>query len=361
MLAVQLIAWGESPQLRDISKPQPTGDELLLEVGAVGLCRSDLHVMDADAGRFDYPLPLTLGHEVAGTVVAVGDSADEAWVGESAVVHGIWSCRRCRNCLRGRENYCLRLAPHADGRLARIGNGLGHPGGLAEFMLVPSADVLVPIGSLSHAEAAPLADAGLTAYHAIRTNADLVDTRTVAVVIGIGGLGHLALQILRELGVTGIIAVDTRAESLDLALTLGALSSHPTLDDATSAIRALGGADLVFDFAGAPTTVEPAARLLAPGGRMVMVGSGGGRLTIGKDVGLVNGWQVNAPFWGTRADLEAVVDLAARGRLHAETATYPLSEAADVYRLLRTGSIAGRAVITPSTPHHQRIRKETAQ
>ena len=361
MLAVQLTRWGAPPQLRSIPEPQPTGTELLLEVGAVGLCRSDLHVMDAGEGRFDYPLPLTLGHEVAGTVVEAGPAADPAWIGKSVVVQGIWSCRSCRNCLRGRENYCLRLAPHANGRLAPIGNGLGRPGGLAELMLVPSADVLVPIGSLDHAEAAPLADAGLTAYHAIRTNADLIDENTVAVVIGIGGLGHLALQILREMGVSQIVAVDTRASSLALAQTLGALTAHLTVAGAADAVTGLGGADLIFDFAGAPTTVEPAARLLAPGGRVVMVGSGGGRLTVGKDVGLVNGWEARAPFWGTRTDLAAVVDLAARGRLHAETETYPLSEAPDVYRLLRAGSIAGRAVIIPSAPRHRSLEKETAQ
>jgi propanol-preferring alcohol dehydrogenase len=361
MLAVQLTAWGEYPQLADVPKPAPTGDQLLLEVGAVGLCRSDLHVMDAPADRFDYQLPLTLGHEVAGTVVSTGPAADASWVGRSVVVQGIWPCRRCRNCLRGRENYCLKLAPRADGKLAPIGNGLGHPGGLAEFMLVPSADVLVAIGSLGHADAAPLADAGLTAYHAIRTNADLVDERTVAVVVGIGGLGHLALQILRDMGVTQIVAVDTRFASLELARTLGALTAHPTLDDASAAITGLGGADIVFDFAGAPTTVEPATRLLAPGGRVVMVGSGGGRVTVGKDVGLVNGWQVRAPFWGTTTDLGAVVDLAARGRLHAETKTYPLHEAPDVYRLLRTGSIAGRAVIVPSAGPQGSLERETAQ
>ena len=361
MLAVQLMAWGQSPELREVPTPEPTGEELLLEVGAVGLCRSDLHVMDAPAGRFDYPLPLTLGHEVAGTVIAAGPAADSTWVGQSVVVQGIWACQRCRNCMRGRENYCLELAPRHGGKLAPIGSGLGHPGGLAEFMVVPSAGVLVPIGSLDHSEAAPLADAGLTAYHAIRTNSDLIDEHTVAVVIGIGGLGHLALQFLREEGVTQIVAVDTRPESRALATTLGAHTAHPTLDAASDAITALGGADVVFDFAGAPTTVEPATRLLAPGGRVVMVGSGGGRVTVGKDVGLVNGWQVRAPFWGSKSDLAAVVDLAARGRLHAETSTYPMSEAPDVYQMLRAGSVAGRAVIIPSAASYQSLDRKTAQ
>ena len=106
-------------------------------------------------------------------------------------------------------------------------------------------------------------------------------------------------------------------------------------------------ADVVFDFVGAPDTMESAAQLLAPGGRLVTVGSAGGRLTVGKDVGLATGWQVTAPFWGTRADLEAVVDLANKGLLAVEATTYPLDDVLDVYARLRRGEITGRAVVIP--------------
>ena len=106
MLAVQLTEWGCEPQLRDVPVPQPRGEEVLLQVTAAGLCRSDLHVMDASASSYDYPLPLTLGHEVAGTVLDVGPDGDRSWLGEAVVVHGVWGCGRCRNCARGRENYC---------------------------------------------------------------------------------------------------------------------------------------------------------------------------------------------------------------------------------------------------------------
>ncbi|GGG26025.1 oxidoreductase [Rhodococcoides trifolii] len=354
MKAVQLVDWGTPPQLRDVPDPEPVGEELLLRVDAAGLCRSDLHVMDSPAGMFDYELPLTLGHEVAGTVVGVGPDADPDWIGDAVVVHGIWSCGICRNCRRSRQNYCLELRRGSDGRLASIGNGLGRPGGLAEFMTVPSEAVLVRTGTLGAEQAAPLADAALTAYHAIRTNSDLIDAETVVLVIGIGGLGHLALQILRSFGVTRIVAVDARSETCSLALKSGAQSFHETVDSAAPDVVGMGGADLVLDFVGAPGTAEPAAGLLASGGRLVVVGSAGGRVTVGKDVGMATGWHVGAPFWGTRDDLERVVALAQAGALHAEVTTFPLTDAPLAYQRLRSGDIAGRAVLT-------RSKEETAQ
>ncbi|MFE7416024.1 NAD(P)-dependent alcohol dehydrogenase [Rhodococcus sp. NPDC057529] len=344
MRAVRLTTWGQPVQVQRVPVPEPRNAELLIEVRAAGLCRSDLHVMDAPAGAFDYPLPLTLGHEVAGTVVAAGPDADRSWIGESVVVHGVWSCGECRNCRRGRENYCHDLRPRADGRLPAIGNGLGHDGGLAEAMIVPSERFVVRTRGLAPESAAPLADAALTAYHAIRTNRDLVDGHAVTVVVGVGGLGHLAVQILRALGAGTIIAVDPREDSRDLALRLGADRAVSEVADSGTEPRS---ADVVFDFVGSPATMESAVQLLGPGGRLVTVGSGGGRLTVGKDLGLPGGWQVSAPFWGTRADLEAVVDLAQRGLLSVESTSYRLDDAVDVYDRLRRGEIRGRAVLVP--------------
>ncbi|MEN0136553.1 MAG: alcohol dehydrogenase catalytic domain-containing protein, partial [Rhodococcus sp. (in: high G+C Gram-positive bacteria)] len=222
MRAVRMTAWGEPAQVQRVCVPEPQGAELLIEVRAAGLCRSDLHVMDAPAGVFDYPLPLTLGHEVAGTVVGAGPDADSAWIGESVVVYGVWSCGECRNCRRGRENYCHDLRPRADGLLPAIGSGLGYDGGLADAMIVPSERFVVRTRGLAPESAAPLADAALTAYHAIRTNRDLVDSHSVVVVVGVGGLGHLAVQILRALGAGTVFAVDPRVDSRTLARRLGA-------------------------------------------------------------------------------------------------------------------------------------------
>ncbi len=136
MRAVQLTAWQSEPEVRDVPVPRPGPGELLLRVDAVGLCHSDLHVMDCAPGTLPYALPMTLGHEVAGTVVEVGDGVAASWLDRLAVVHGVWSCGTCHNCRRGQENHCL----HLEGR---VGCGLGKPGGLAEYVLVPSERQLV--------------------------------------------------------------------------------------------------------------------------------------------------------------------------------------------------------------------------
>jgi len=344
MQALRLVAWGEEPELVCVPVPQPGPGELLLRVGAAGLCHSDLHVIDS-GGRLPYSLPFTLGHEVAGTVHAVGAGVTSAWLGEPVAVHGVWSCGLCRRCRQGRENACLRLT-------GPVGCGLGYDGGLAEFMLVPSEHFLVRTNGLPAQEVAPLTDAGLTAYHAVAANLDVITDEAVVLVVGIGGLGHLAIQVLRSLCSATIVAVDPRDSARALALRHGAevvvadlALVAAALDD--RAVDAEGGLDLILDFVGSAATLTGSAGQLAPGGRMVVVGSAGGDLVASKAGDLPRGWQLSAPFWGTRSDLEAVVALAAQGDLAAESETGSLTDAPELYRRLRRGEIRGRAVVVP--------------
>jgi len=342
MQALRLIAWGEEPQLVRVPVPQPGPGELLLRVDAAGLCHSDLHVIDS-GGRLPYALPFTVGHEVAGTVAAVGAGVTSAWLGEPVAVHGVWSCGLCRRCRQGRENACLRLT-------GPIGCGLGYDGGLAEFMLVPSDRFLVRTNGLPAELVAPLTDAGLTAYHAVAANLDVVTDEAVVLVIGVGGLGHLAIQVLRSLSSATVVAVDPRESARALALRHGAEVAVADVGLATAILDGLeaeGGADLVLDFVGSPSTLSKAAGLLAPGGRLVVVGSAGGELVASKAGGLPRDWQLSAPFWGTRTDLEAVVALAARGAVVAESERGNLADAPELYRRLRRGEIRGRAVVVP--------------
>lgn len=345
MQALRLVAWGREPELVEVPVPAPGPGELLLRVDAAGLCHSDLHVVDS-AGRLPFSLPFTLGHEVAGTVAGVGAGVSPDWLDEPVAVHGVWSCGQCRRCAVGRESSCLRLT-------GPVGGGLGRDGGLAEFMLVPSERFLVKARGLPAEELAPLTDSGLTAYHAVAANLDAVAGEGTALVLGVGGLGQYAIHILRSLTPATVVAVDPRGSARGLAMRQGADHVVEDLTLVAAALdagspRAEGGVDLVLDFVGSDATLAGAARLLAPGGRLVVVGSAGGELVASKGPGLPRGWQLSAPFWGSRADLEAVVAMAAHGGLSGESQLGSLADAPELYRRLRRGQIQGRAVVVPS-------------
>ncbi len=214
MKAAQLMGPGLL-EINDVPVPEIGPSELLIRVGAAGICHSDLHLL-----HFPYKMreePLTIGHEIAGTIEAVGSGVDGRSVGERGVVYLCWSCGQCRECMSGNENMCL-----AAGRTAMPPcPGLGPEGGMAEYVKIPARS-FVPIGDLDFLQAAPLADAALTSYHAIRGAREHLQPGATAVVIGVGGLGHVAVQILRAISAVRIIAVDVGQDQLDLAKRCGA-------------------------------------------------------------------------------------------------------------------------------------------
>jgi propanol-preferring alcohol dehydrogenase len=343
MRALQLVAWQAEPELREVERPVPGPGEVLLKVEGAGLCHSDLHVPEWPEGTLDWQLPLTLGHEVAGTVAETGRGVTGLAEGDRVVVYAPWGCGACRQCVRGAENYCERV-----GRLGGIGRpGLGADGGLAEYMLVPAARWLVPIGDLDPVTAAPLADAGLTPYHAISPHLWRLKPGATVVVIGVGGLGHLAVQLLRALTPARIVAVDPRASSRALALDGGADAALDTSDPAVLR-RETGelGADLVLDFVASDSTVPLAAGALAIAGHAALVGLGGGALPVG--FGRVPfGASAGRPSWGTLPELHEVIALARAGAITVETERLALSDAPEGYERLRAGAVLGRAVVVP--------------
>ena len=342
MRAVRLHDWGSAPTLDRVPVPRPGPGEALLRVDAAGLCHSDLHIMDSAPGVLPYVLPFTLGHEVVGTVVALGDGADTSWLGKSAGVHGVWSCGRCRKCRSGRDNYCVALT-------GPIGGGTGFDGGLAEYMLVPSTRHLVEVDPSAGPALAPLTDAGLTAYHAV-VSQPVDPSGAIVVVIGVGGLGHLALQVLAARSPEVVVAVDPRESARELGLRLGAHHAVASVADARALVDQLSdgtGADLVMDFVGAPDTLDAAPGLMATGGALAVVGSAGGRLTVDKTGSMPRGWRVAAPFWGPRHHLEEVFGLAADGGLTAVVEMRDLDDAVEAYEDLRHGRASGRLVVVP--------------
>lgn len=196
---------------------------------------------------------------------------------------------------------------------------------------------------------APLTDAGLTAFHAVRPHTELL-CGGVAVVVGVGGLGHLALQAVARLAPAVVVAVDPRHEARALAERLGADAAVASIDQVATALGGLdaaAGADVVLDFVGSEETVAALPKFLASGGQVAWVGSAGGTLEVGKGGDLPRGWGVAAPFWGSRADLVEVVALAADGSLRSETEAHGLGEALNAYERLRAGEVRGRAVVVP--------------
>ena len=343
MQAFQLIA-PHKTELSSVPQPEPGPGEVLVRVGAAGVCHSDLHIIEAPAGAF--ALPMTLGHENAGWVEAIGPGVKGWHHGDAVAVYGIVGCGRCFACLRGRDNEC-RTVPVG-------GIGLSRDGGMAEYVVVP-AQQLLPIGDLDVVQAAPLTDAALTPYHAIDLARDVLRPGTTSVVIGVGGLGHMAIQILAATTSVRIIAVDVSDEALELAGRLGAHHTVKSDSDAATFIRELvgpapGGAEAVFDCVGVDPTVKLAASVVTTGGRLMLVGLGGGTLQVKPgvaDIGIPMETRVVVPFWGTRAELAEVIALARAGRLAAHVQQFPLTGAQEAYEMLHTGTIRGRGVVVP--------------
>ncbi|ADO69930.1 NAD(P)-dependent alcohol dehydrogenase [Stigmatella aurantiaca] len=342
--AYQLIAWQQPPELRAVDVREPGPGEVLIKVGGAGTCRTDLNLMGMPAGAMPYTLPFTLGHETAGWVEALGAGVTGLERGEPVLVYGPWGCGRCGPCRQGAENHCERVF-----ELRSHGGGVGRDGGLAHYLLVPSSRLLVPLGSLDPRDAAPLTDAALTPYHAIKKALPLLVPGSTAVVIGAGGLGQMALQLLSALSPTRVIAVDASPEKLARARELGVPDAVLADTQTAAHLRELThgrGAELVLDLVGTNETLALAAQALRPRGQLTLVGLSGGVLPF-HFFALPLECQVVAPYWGTLPELMEVLALAEAGRLRMTVERFPLERVAEAYQRMREGTLKGRAVITP--------------
>ncbi len=344
MRALRLTEWESEPVVTEVPVPEPRGGEVLVEVTAAGLCRTDLHLMSSPAGAYPYVLPFTLGHESAGRVAALGPEASGFEIGDPVVVYARWGCGSCWQCAHGRDNACVRT-PHGP-----HGGGLGRDGGLAEYLLVPSARYLVPARGLEPVRAAPLADAALTSYHAVKLSQGQLHAESTAVVLGVGGLGHMAIQVLKAITPARVVAVDLREAALGLARAAGAdatLSADGVTAEQVRGTTDPDGASVVLDFVGNSTTLALAAASVAQGGDVTFVGRGGGELRVAPGL-IPYETTVRMPTWGTVAELGEVVALAAAGKINSEAEVYGLDDAVSAYGRLRQGDVLGRAVIVPT-------------
>ncbi|MPZ15981.1 MAG: alcohol dehydrogenase catalytic domain-containing protein [Chloroflexi bacterium] len=348
MQALRLRDWKSAPVLEELEKPKAGPGEVVIKVGGAGACHTDILVMDElKAGTQPWAPPFTLGHENAGWVSDLGQGVSELEVGQPVAVYGFWGCGRCDRCQIGIETMCedLSSAPVV-GR-----GGLGVDGGMAEYMLIPAARFLVPLpDGLDPLDAAPLTDAGLTPYHAIRRSLPKLTPDATAVVIGVGGLGHLAVQILEATTAARVVAVDVKDTALKLASDQGADLCLVSGEETAAEIRRATngrGADVILDFVGADSTLALGVAAARQMGDLTVVGIGGGTFPFSFQ-SLPYEVSMQTAYWGTRQELIEVLNMAARGLIKSNTVTFPLSGAAMAYQALRDGEIDGRAVVIPN-------------
>ncbi len=318
----------------DLPAPDPVGTQVRIRVAGCGVCHTDLHVVDGTQTRV-VP-PVTMGHEVAGWIDALGpDVTDAPPIGTPVVVFGGWGCGDCRECRAGAEQRCREsVAP-----------GFQADGGYASAMLVPHPRHLVTLSTLDPIHAAPLADAGITPYRAVTRAEPWLRRDARVLVIGCGALGQFALQYLRLLPAHGpslsITVRERNPARLERATELGADAVQLGGTDEPSATF-----DIVLDFVGSAETLASAAAALGPDGLAMLVGEAGGAIPFGFDHVPIESW-LTTTAWGSAGDLRDVVRLAEEGRITWSTERVSLEDAVEAHRRLRAGDVEGRLVLVP--------------
>jgi alcohol dehydrogenase, propanol-preferring len=331
--------------------PQPAGTEVLLKVLAAGVCHSDLHLSE---GFFDLgggkrlslaergmKLPVTLGHENVGEVVAVGPQAKGVKIGARMLANPWIGCGECAVCKRGEDNLCR----------AMRSLGVFSNGGYADHLVVPHPRYLVDIGDMPAERAAPLACSGVTTYGALKKIGPVLKTEPT-VIIGAGGLGLMCLALHKAMGGKAAIVVDIDPAKREAAKKAGA---HAVIDggaaDAAQQIIAAtdGGAWAVVDLVGSSSTARLGIDSLTKGGKYIIVGLYGGDITVSLPPFPMRAITMQGSYVGSVSELAELIDLVRRtGLPPVPVATRPLDDVNAVLGELRAGKVVGRVVLTPA-------------
>ena len=340
MRAALLSEYHRPLDLVERPEPEPAGARsVVVRIGGAGVCATDLHAQDGLMEPAGLTLPVVLGHENAGWVHAVGDDVTAAAVGDAVLVHPAYSCGICVPCRRGLDVHCER----------HQFTGLTRDGGFSEYVLVDERSLIRLPEGVDPAEVAPHADAGITAYHAVKKLLPRLAPGSTTAIIGVGGVGHIGLQLVRVLGGGSVIGIDTDERRRRLARELGADVVLGEQADVAAAVREAtngAGADVVLDFVGTDDTHASAMQMLARRGLYSIVGYGG--MVSHPSVGFVVGETVvGGNLVGNWIDLWELLQLHGRGEIVLRSETHPLDEINDVLDALRGGDITGRAVLVP--------------
>ena len=317
MKAAVLKKFSAPLDIEERVRPEPRGQEVLVRVRGAGVCQSDVHIMEGHHPNVS--LPLILGHEISGEAEGLGE----------VLVYASWGCKSCDFCSKGEEQLCSKATEA----------GWIRDGGYAEYVIVPSEKYLLPLGGLDPIRAAPLADAGVTPYRAIRRIIPWLQDDSKAVVVGVGGLGQFAIQYLRLLTSAYVIAVDLDDSKLRAALKLGASEVLPPNE-------LTGPVDAVLDFVGQDSTLELATRVVKKGGIVMQVGEGRGTLAFGM-FHVPHETHFTTSIWGSLRDLSSVLDYARQGKIRWSVETLPLDKANEALLRVKKGDVSGRIVLVP--------------
>ena len=346
MLGWAVVAHGAPLECVELPDPVPTGTEIVVEVTHCGVCHSDLHLWhggyNLGGGRMlsvsdrGLVLPAAPGHEIVGRVARLGPDAQGVAVGDARVVYPWIGCGHCPHCLAGDDNLC----PN------QRSLGVSVNGGFGRLVKVPHSRYLLPFDGVPPSLAATYACSGLTAYSAARKVLPVGVGQSV-VLIGAGGLGLAAIAVLRALGQEAIVSVDVSADKRAAALAAGATAAVDGAgDDAAARIAATGPVGAVLDFVGSDATARTGLAVLPKGGKLVLVGIGGGELTLSVAGTIFRAHTIQGSLTGSIAELQAVIALAQAGKLApTPVQTLPTSRVNDVMAALDTGRVTGRVVL----------------
>ncbi len=341
MKAVRLHEFHKPPVVDEVPEPTISGPlDVIVKIGGAGVCRTDLHIME---GQWDAamhtPLPYILGHENAGWVHEIGPGVTNVAVGDTVILHPLVTCGLCRACRAGDDMHCSNSAFP----------GLSRDGGMAEYLLTSARSCIKLDPATQPKDVAALADAGITAYHAVRKAIPLLYPGTTCVVIGAGGLGHIGIQCLAALTATRIVVVDQNPDALKLAEQLGA--NHTVVADGgqVAAVQDLtggAGANVVLDFVAEQGAENDGWNMTGESGSYFVIGYGG-TLTIPTLDIITTERNIIGNIVGTYADLAQLMVLAEAGRVTLHTRTYPLDAAPEAIADLDAGRVRGRAILVP--------------
>jgi NAD+-dependent secondary alcohol dehydrogenase Adh1 len=341
MKAVRLHEFHSTPVVEDVPEPKITGPmDVIVKIGGAGVCRTDLHIID---GQWDAamgtPLPYILGHENAGWVHSAGTAVTNVSPGDTVILHPTPTCGLCRACRAGDDMHCENSSFP----------GLSTDGGMAEYLLT-SARACVRLDPATRPQdVAALADAGITAYHAVRKAIPLLYPGTTCVVTGAGGLGHIGIQCLSALTATRIIVVDRNPGALKLAEQLGADDTVVADGSHVDAVKDMTngqGAEVVLDFVAEQGAEMGSWNMTRPAGSYFVIGYGGTLHIPTLDI-ISTERNIIGNIVGTYNDLAELMALAQAGKVTLHTRTYPLTAAADALADLDAGRVRGRAILVP--------------